>query len=73
MDFQLKGSPLPYTWSTYINGDDGVKEFSGVIGQDGELIHIRDFVELSYTHEEVCFRIRVSRHTITSCTFNSFR
>ena len=38
----------------HIQPHDMIEEFRGVIGQDGELIHTNEYVELRSAHYEVC-------------------
>lgn len=44
----------------YLSFDDRVQEFHAVIGEDREMVHIGDFVELSSSHyEEVVLAIYI--------------
>lgn len=52
-DLQIQRPPFTVHLD-YLNPTDIIKEFYGVIGQDGELIHAGDYVELRSAHHEVC-------------------
>ena len=52
---ELPADSIPFTiqLEQLIHFDDIVKEFGGVIGQNGALINIGDYVELSSAHYQV--------------------
>ena len=51
-ELQLQQPPFELHFH-HLDFQDTVKEFRGVIGQDGALIHIGDFVKLSFPYNEV--------------------
>ena len=58
VDVTLGNLPPPFTLDSDLKPTDVVKEFSGVIGQIGELINAGDYVELRDAHNEVGVSIR---------------
>lgn len=50
----LQTQQLFTTHLNYLHPQELVKEFTAVIGQDRQLIHVGDCVELSSHHYEVC-------------------
>lgn len=52
-DLQLQQPPFAVNIS-HLHFQDSVKECKGVIGHDGELIRIGNFVKMSSPHNGVC-------------------
>ena len=50
----LQTHQLFTTHLNYLHPQELVKEFTAVVGQDRQLIHVSDCVELSLHHYEVC-------------------
>lgn len=56
----LESQQPPFTLHfDHIQSDDVIREFLGFVGQDGELVHTGDYVELSLAHHEVRMRVSV--------------
>ena len=53
-DLAVSQSPSFNVYFDNIQTDDVVQEYRGVIGQDGELVRVDEFVELCSTFHEVC-------------------
>ena len=67
-DLQFQQPPFTLHFD-HIQPDDAIGEFHGVIGQDGEIVHTGDYVELSSAHHEVClkdFLLVLQRIPVTS-------
>lgn len=58
-DLPLQQPPFAVHFD-HVQPHEAVDEFHGVIGQDGELTHKDDYVELSSHHYEVCAKNIVS-------------
>lgn len=67
-NLQHQQPSFTFHWD-HLSLDDRVQEFRAVIGQDREMVHIGDFVELSSSHyEEVCVSYFYNFTSIYCCT-----